>query len=234
MTALFRYLFVYYARSHRYLAPFLAYVGAILFIYSQVPNPVMDSYAFTAMWTFVIAAWLSYGFIDLEHEAQRFVTIVHSRSIAKYDAVKFSILGTATALLSLFAVVYPIVFDKFDRTPEAPEVGIALLAHLVLAWLGIACAAFFTERWMASRPFALLGLLLVITLSLGGKGLEEKLPEALRFAMWLVPPVFRISDLLVRFGEVPAGRMALLLGYSVVYLAALVAAYIRLSSRRLF
>ncbi len=173
MTALFRYLFVYYARSHRYLAPFLAYVGAILFIYSQVPNPVMDSYAFTAMWTFVIAAWLSYGFIDLEHEAQRFVTIVHSRSIAKYDAVKFSILGTVTALMSIFAVVYPIVFNKFDRTPEAPEVGIALLAHLVLAWLGIACAAFFTERWAASRPLALLGLLLVIALSLPARPLRR-------------------------------------------------------------
>lgn len=234
MTALFRYLFVYYARSHRYLAPLLAYVGPILFIYSEVPNPVMDSYAFTAMWTFVIAAWLSYGFIDLEHEAQRFVTIVHSRSVAKYEAAKFSLLGTITALLSILAVAFPILFDKFDRVPDAPEAGIALLAHLVLAWLGIACAAFFTERWAASRSLALLGLLLVLAISVGGKGLEEKLPEALRFAMWLVPPVFRISDLLVRFGEVPAGRIALLLGYSVVYLTALVAAYIRLSSRRLF
>lgn len=234
MMALARYLFVYYMRSYRYLAPMLAFFGGIIFLYSEVPSPVMDSYAFTSMWLFVISAWLANGFVNLEHESQRFVTVIYTRNVTYYYAIKLLLLKMLCIVLALFATAYPIVFDKFDRTPSVAEAVIAWLCHVVIAALGIACALFFSDKRLSRKALSLLGLLAVLALSLAGQGLINQLPDSLDWIVWIVPPAYRIADLLIRFHELQAGTIFRFLLYATAYSALLAAAFVRVSRRILF
>lgn len=234
MTALARYLFVCYTRSYRYLPPMLAFLGAIMFIYSIVPNPVMDSYALTSMWLFIVSAWLANGFINLEHESQRFVTVLYTRSITFYYAIKLLLLEFICILLALFATVYPILFDKFDRTPTIAEALFAWLCHAVIAAVGIASALFFSDKRLSRKTMSLLGLLTVLAISLAGQGLMNQLPRSLDWIVWIVPPAYRVADALIRYQELTAATVAGILLYSVTYAVLLTAVFIRVSRRILF
>ncbi|MCC3376657.1 hypothetical protein [Cohnella sp. REN36] len=234
MLPLIRYLLVSYGRSYRYLAPLLVFVGAIGFVYSIVPNPVMESYAFTSTLLFVVSAWLAFGFVDAEPIVQQRVTVLHARGTRVYYAAKLVTIGGIGWLLGLLATLYPALLHKFDRTPTFPELGTAFLAHAALAALGIGCAVFFTEKSVPSRPYALAGLAIVLTVSIAGQGLAQALPDAVRPAVWLVPPAFRVMDVLVRYEALPGWRIALTLLFAAVYAAALVALFVALMNRKKF
>lgn len=234
MMALARYLFVYYMRSYRYLAPMLAFFCAILFIYSEVPNPVMDSYGFTSMWLFVVSAWLANGFINLEHESQRYVTVLFARSVATYYAVKLLLLELICVFLALFATVYPILFDKFDRTPSFAEALFAWLCHTIVAALGIACALFFSDKRLSHKTMSLFGLLALLAISMAGQGLANRLPEQISWIVWIMPPAYRIAEIFIRYQELSAGTIAWTLLYATVYAGLVATAFVRVSRRLLF
>lgn len=232
--ALARYLFVYYMRSYRFLAPTLAFAGGIMFVYSEIPNPVLDSYAQTSMWLFAASAWLAYGYINLEHESQRLVTVLYARSVTYYYAVKLLLLGAIGAALALFATAYPIVFRAFDRTPTAGEALTAWLSHAIAAGLGIACALFFADKRTSEKTTSLLGLIALLGVSLGGQGIANRLPDSAAWVAWIIPPVFRIADTLFRLQELPVAHIAWTLLFAAAYAIVLAAAYIRVSRRLLF
>ncbi|MBB6636511.1 hypothetical protein [Cohnella thailandensis] len=234
MRPLMSYFLAYYLRSYRYLFPVCAYVGFILFVYSMVPNPVMDSYALSAMLLFLVSAWISYGFVDLEHESQRFVTAGRSGSAARYYGAKYLVMLGIGASLGILAVAYPVAFDKFDRLPSLGESAAAALAHLVLASLGITCALWFSEKMMASRTTAFFGLMLVLAVSCGGKGLGEQLPEGVRGVLWLIPPVSRVTEILFRYDEISHAWTASVLLLAAFYSGILLLAFIRVNRIKLF
>ncbi|MBB6675043.1 hypothetical protein [Cohnella nanjingensis] len=231
---LIRYMLVSYSRSYRYLPPLLAFVVAIGFVYSNVPNPIMESYAFSSTLLFIVSAWLTFGFMDAEPIAQQRVTVLHARSLTAYYVAKLLLLSGFGSALGLFATLYPALLRKFDRSPSLLELGAALLAHGVLVLLGIGCAAFFTEKSVPGRPFALAGLAIVVILSVAGKGLANALPDAVAPAAWLLPPAFRVMDALIRSETVGGWGIALSLAVAALYAILLMALFVRLMSRKQF
>ncbi|MBB3114368.1 hypothetical protein FHS18_006489 [Paenibacillus phyllosphaerae] len=192
LFSLLHYNHTLYLRSFRYFPPVLLYLVILVWVYTVVPNPVMESYAFSATLLFAITAWLGYGFIDAEHPTQLTVTMLHARSLVRTVIAKLLYLWLFTMPLALFAVLYPALFHKFDRTPAAHELLLATASHLALSLLGIAVSVFFTSRFVPKLSTAVTGLLTVVAVSVAGEGIRHALPEGARFLGWLLPPVHAV------------------------------------------
>ncbi|WP_239619168.1 hypothetical protein [Cohnella mopanensis] len=201
MTATMAYSLQYYLRSYRYVAPLLIFSLTLFFIYSIVPNPVMPSYSLTSTFLFVVSAWLAFGYIDVEDGTQQQITVMHTGSLSKYYYGKLLVIVIIVNILSIICVLYPILFNKFDRQPSLSEWVIALLSHSILSILGIALSILFTNKWVQKLSYAILGIFLAIALSLAGAGIENSSPHSIKALSWLIPPVFRTMDMLNNYEE---------------------------------
>ncbi|SET86818.1 hypothetical protein [Paenibacillus sp. NFR01] len=226
-----RYYHRYYLRSYRFAAPLTVCLGFIFFLYGIVPNPVMDSYAVTATLMFLIAAWLCFGFIDLEDETQQILTFLHSGKIMRLYALKLLYLWMFSLPLSVFAIVYPIIFDKFDHAPTVAQVLTAFLCHQIAVWLGIAVAAWFNRRLFRSGMVAFLVLCLVLTAALGGQGIVNRTSPALG---WLIPPFRMVLHLLSDRPQAESSPGLAELLYPILYIILLVALFLYIMQRRRF
>lgn len=234
MLPLIFYHISYYTKSYRYLAPLIAYVGFLLFIYTLSPNPVMESYAFSSVWLFAVSAWIAYGFADLEPGNQQPVTVSHAGSALAYHLSKLLALLLIGALFSSFAVLYPVLAGKFDRSPSVEEGIAALSAHIGTYLIGIGCALWFSERGFGKTQASLPAMIGVLVLSLGSGTALERLPDAFHFVRWLLPPAGIVSEVLTRqdryAGWGTAGALMYALGYGVL----LSGGYILQAARRKF
>lgn len=73
-------------------------------------NPVMESYAFSAAFLFIVAAVLCYILVDIETSNQEPVTVLHSGSIFKLYSAKLLYSWIFTVPLALYAVLFPAIF----------------------------------------------------------------------------------------------------------------------------
>lgn len=217
MIAAIRYFSKDYLLSYRYFAPLLVYLFALAFVYSVMPNPVMPSYSFTTSMLFIIAAWLAFGYIDLEHETQQMITSLHLPGLRSYYICKTVPLLILNVFLSIIYVVYPIVFDKFDRSPETGEVMISFLCHVAVSLMGMCGGFLFTKKYFPKWYTALGGLLGFIVISFASKGIIHAVAPALRFIEWLLPPLYRTMDMLNNFDSSKTVDIILAVVMPIVY-----------------
>ncbi|MDI4643372.1 hypothetical protein [Cohnella hashimotonis] len=196
MLPLIRYHWSYYTKSYRYLAPLIAYVGLLLFIYTISPNPVLESYAFSSVWLFVVSAWIAWGLSDLEPETQQAVTALHAGSAGAYYASKLLLMAAIGLLLTAFAVLYPALTGKLERWPTRVEWLAAASVHTAQSLLGTGIALWFTERGFGRSAASLPALIGVIVLSLASASAVAQLPEGMAFVRWLLPPAGILSEVL--------------------------------------
>lgn len=199
MIALLRYNHAYFLASYRYAAPFFIYLAAIVFIYSVVPNPVMGSYSFSSSLLFIIAVALSAIMMDLEAKNNEWITAIHARHVTKVYVAKLLYSWLCTIPLAIFAIIYPILFHKFDRAPYVSELMMSAFYHLVLSFLGVTLACWFCSKLVASRLWSFLCLTLVVVISLSGKGIEALIPEGGRGIMFLLPPLYRTMEIVLNY-----------------------------------
>lgn len=189
MMALIAYLHKCFMTSYRYAPPTFVYLLGITFVYSVVPNPVMGSYAFSSSFLFIVSIALGAAVIDLEKANQELVTSMHAGSLSKLNIAKVLYSWYFTLPLSFFAVAYPALLSKFDRSPTIEELLMATGYHAAAAWLGVSIACWFTVKLFASRVQSLMLLAAVIACSLGAKGLESVLPQGWDAVLHVLPPI---------------------------------------------
>jgi len=231
---LIAYHISYYTKSYRYLAPLIAYVGFLLFIYTLSPNPVMESYAFSSVWLFAVAAWIAYGFADLEPGNQQPVTVSHVGSASAYHLSKLLTLLLIGALFSSFAVLYPTLAGKFDRSPSMEEGIFAWVAHIGMYLLGTGCALWFTERGFGKTQASLPAMIGVLVLSLASGKALERLPDAFHFVRWLLPPAGIVSEVLTRQDRYAGWETTGALMYAITYGVLICGGYILRAARKKF
>ncbi|AOZ91779.1 hypothetical protein [Paenibacillus crassostreae] len=202
MTSLIYFLHICFMRSYRYGPPTVVFMLGLIFVYSMVPNPVMDSYAFTTSFLFIVSASLCYSIIDIETPNQELVTVLHSGSLLKLYISKMLYSWGFTFPLTIFAVFYPAVFHKFDRNPTLEELFMAVGYHSAVAWLGVSLACWFTVKLFRSRLLSFLMLCLVITISFSAQGIENSLPEGWSKLSILLPPLQRSIYVLSHYDEI--------------------------------
>ncbi|WP_151735320.1 hypothetical protein [Paenibacillus tengchongensis] len=231
MLSILFYYHRYYLRSYRYTAPLTVFLIAMFFLYGVVPNPVMDSYAASATLLFLIAAWLCYGFVDLEDDTQQVITFLHSGKLALLYTAKLIYVWLFTVPLSVFAIVYPIIFDKFAYTPSLRQALTALGCHQLAALLGITLAAWFNAKLFRTGLISFLSLCTVLAVALGGQGIINRTFPAMS---WVIPPYPAIMYVLNDHPQAELAAPPQGIWYLALYIIMLAVSYLWVMSRRKF
>lgn len=238
MTKLWRIiplLAVDYVRSYRYFASYLFYVVIVPILYTYKPNPVLSSYAISSALLFVVAAWLGFGYVRNEDETQEQVTYLHVQNPIFYFISKILFLWLVSFPLALYAIVYPIVFQMFDRPVTAGDLFVALSSHAGLGLLGIALALLLHPRLIAKTSTAVSLLFLILIVSLAQKGITDTwLPGAFQAAGLLIPPVGSLMHALNSDTELTGSMFVLIMTSPFIYATIVCAYYVKRMKDNLF
>lgn len=212
----------------------IAYVGFLLFIYTISPNPVMESYAFSSVWLFIVSAWIVWGFADLEPETQQSVTALHAGSAVAYHLSKLLLMGAVGMLLASFAVMYPALAGKLERWPAPEEWLAAACVHIAMFLLGMGIALWFTDRGFGRTAASLPALIGVLVLSLASAKAIAPLPDSMAFVRWLLPPAGILSEVLTQLEHDKAWLTISALMYALAYAVLLCGSFVSRAARKRF
>ncbi|MEJ8764865.1 MULTISPECIES: hypothetical protein [unclassified Oceanobacillus] len=188
MKNLIKYTLHDYIRSHKYFPPISTFMILIFVFYTYTPNPIIDSYAVTAVILYIISAWVCLSILQLDPPVQRQLMAIQVRSWNRYYVSKLISAVIISSILSVYALLYPIVFNMFSE-PVTLTIGLVSFAnYLILGILGVSLASLFSKVIMKSAINSFGGLTLTIVLSLAAIGVERVLPSFLKNVLWVMPP----------------------------------------------
>lgn len=188
MKNLIKYTLHDYIRSHKYFPPISTFMILIFVFYTYTPNPIIDSYAVTAVILYIISAWVCLSILQLDPPVQRQLMAIQVRSWNRYYVSKLISAVIISSILSVYALLYPIVFNMFSE-PVTLTIGLVSFAnYLILGILGVSLASLFSKVILKSAINSFGGLTLTIVLSLAAIGIERVLPSFLKNVLWVIPP----------------------------------------------
>jgi len=217
MIALLSYLHRYIIRSYKFLPPSFVFIAGIVFIYSVVPNYVMNSYAFSTTFLFIVTVILCHMFMHIEILNQQFITVVHSNSIVKVFIAKVLYCWLFTMALAVFAIFYPVVIQAFNRQPSLEELAIAIVFHSISSFLAIAITCWFNKKFIRSQMLSFFSLSLFVVLTLASHGIGQSLPAEIMPIIYVLPPLNNMIDVLVNYDTVTWSYKAITLAGSFFY-----------------
>lgn len=229
MRPLLAYMLRSYTSSQRFFGPVAGILISVLILYSYKPNPVMNSYAVTAVILFVGCAWMGLSFLNHEQPVQRQVTIVHLQSAVKYSAGGILTLGLLTLLLDLLVVLYPVLTGQFGEPAGAGRLLLAFAGHALLGMLGVTISLYLQSSWVTKSSYAAGLMLSVLILSVGGKQLADVIPGPL--VPILLPPAAPVMDSLMNADSLSILSLLGSFAHALTYICALTGFYLFRSSR---
>lgn len=188
MKGLIYYFFATYIRTHRYVPPVSLFIMMLIINYTYVPNPIMDSYSFTALLLFFIMGWVTITIVHAEDEGQKQITLIHINSKRNYYFALIINCIVFGLILSMIAVAYPLMINAFTSEIHLLHIVCGFFSHLSLATLSMALSIFFTRGLVKSNTNSWWGVIsiLVITLVLAVAKVEDL---KIKLINWLVPPL---------------------------------------------
>jgi len=115
--------------------------------------------------------------------------------------------------LALAALYYPLIRGAFKENASLQQLVVSLYGHLLLALLGILLAYLVFELSGIKLISTLGWLFIVLALSLAAFSISEKLPESLRWLLWVLPPASSIMRGLTNFDQLDALGTASTFGF---------------------
>ncbi|WP_188889582.1 hypothetical protein [Paenibacillus radicis (ex Gao et al. 2016)] len=232
MISIVSFLHTCFIRSYRYGPPAFIFFIGIIFVYSVVPNPIMESYAFSSAFLFIVSTIICYILIDIETANQEAITMLHSRSLLKLYLAKLLYSWIFTIPLALYAVLFPAIFHKFDRNPTFDELMMSFLYHTALSWLGISLACWFTSKLIRSRLISFLMLSVFVVITFCVRAIENLLPENLKPIIVLLPPLDKTINVLMNYHTATSFMKFSVIGASLIYGIILNALFLILLNKR--
>ncbi|MGF7048153.1 hypothetical protein J2T13_002660 [Paenibacillus sp. DS2015] len=228
------YLLRNYSRSYKFIPPLFTYIIFIGLFYTYRPNPVMGSFAVTAVLSFIVTAWICYGFIQSESPIQEEITLLHLKSPAKYYIGLLSSILLMSLFLLIIAIAYPIIRDMFDRPLGSEDIIVGLLSHLGLSFLGVAIAVFFNSKFVSRPSVAIGGILFVIVLSFCQGSISSHLSPSMEWITWILPPAFHSMNLLMNYETYSGGEIVWLLVVPFIYAIIVFTIFVQRMKRKLY
>ena len=188
MKALIKYSLQDYLRSHKYFPPISTFIILIFVFYSYTPNPIIDSYAVTSLFLYIISAWLCISVLSLDPPVQRQLMILHIGGRNRYYLSKLISVLLISIVLTVYAFVYPIIFNMFSESVTLTIGLVSIVNHVFLSILGICIASLFSKVITESAINSYGGLALTIIISLAALGVYDALPSYLKNIIWIIPP----------------------------------------------
>lgn len=192
----------------------------------------MESYGFSVSFLFIISTSICYSVIDIESPNQEAVTLLQAGSLLKLFIAKLVYSWIFMLPLVIFAVIYPALFNKFDRVPSMMELFMSFVYHISSAWLGVAIACWFTAKLIHSRLLSFLMLCLVIAITLGVLGIEKLLPVGVDKILVIVPPLQKSIYVLSHYDEVSTTMNMMAIGSAWLYGFIVIAIFLIIMNKR--
>ncbi|KXY43355.1 hypothetical protein NST86_29185 [Bacillus sp. FSL L8-0199] len=199
MKEFIKYSLQDYIRSHKYFPPISTFFILIVVNYTYKPNPVISSYAITALILYIISSWICVSFLSLDSPVQKQIMTLHIKSSNRYYISKLISVWLISIVLAVFAFLYPIIFNMFNE-PVTIIVGlVSLVNHIALATLGISVASLFS-KWIVDNPVnSYGGLAITVMTSIGAIGIYDLLPSTFKNIVWVIPPAVSTQTTLIHW-----------------------------------
>lgn len=188
MTSLLRYQFINYVRTYKYVPPFSIFILCLVVNYTFIPNPILNSYSFTAIILFFLMGWFTVTLFHAEDEGQKGITTLHAKSRTQYNLGNFIICVLIGVFLSCVSVVYPTLIGAFGEKPRFIHQFLGFLSHFSLSVLAIALSAIFTRELVKDKQNTWWGVLAILIVSVVIATLKETILQ-IKGLIWLLPPV---------------------------------------------
>ncbi|WP_040949672.1 hypothetical protein [Gorillibacterium massiliense] len=213
------YLFKAYTRTYRFIGPVCLFLITVFFLYAVEPNPVMSSYAITAVALFPVSAWFAFDIARMEQKAQEQISYLALGSLPVYLAGKIVIAWFLSICMTVVALVTPLILDVFSEPATPAMLAVAFVSHILVALAGIAAAACFSLLRKTSTAVG--GLAIVLLLSASRGGMADSLSGGWKLLKWPFLPVYELSavwfsDNLGRLSDAVTPLLGLL-AYTVIY-----------------
>lgn len=230
IKSLFIHNFHRYVKSYKYTSPLLFFIIGIVVTYSQKNNPIMSSYSITSLLIFIISAWITMGFMEIEDITQQQLLIIYSKNQEVYYISKIIFLTSIIIILDIFSVLYPIIGNFFDGKVSMCNLSLAFLSHAVFGLLGISVSSLFNSRIIKNRKNAILFLMLIITVSIIQEPLTKNFP-ILKCIIYLLPPASITAE---QIGNENTTEILIFLVLCTLYSWLLLITYIKLMKKKMF
>lgn len=238
MIPLLSYMMQYYIQSFRYVSPLLFFIISLGLIYSYGGISVGNNYTFTLAVIFFFASWVTVSFIDVEDNIQQQLTILHVKKPVRYYISKFISIWIMTFPFIICIILYPVIFDLFNRPIIGAELIIIFAAHIIASLLGISVSALFDSRLIYNRRTAIIVLATVLTVSVAQTVVVREYP-IIKYIGWVIPPISFMSEGILSlnakvFSSNHVMSLSIAMLYSFLYSLILMGLYIKLMIRKLF
>jgi len=217
LKGLLQYHAAYYIRSFKGIPPISLFILAIAVDYAYTPNPILDSYSFTSLVIFFVMGWITVTVFHAEDAGQKHITLLHAKSRITYYVSLYFICMVIGFLLSVAAVMYPIIVGAFGVPVTWVHLVMGLLAHFSLAVLSISLSIVFTRIFVKNGANTWWGVLSILLVSVVIASLKSKILY-LKGIIWLFPPVHLSLHIMGASDALESIPLALLLKFGWIFL----------------
>lgn len=233
MRAIMKYTLRDYIRSYLIVPPFAIFIIWTMVSYTYVPNPVFSSYAISCATLYFITAWLSINIMNTEESVQQQITIIHAKSFNKVFISKILSILFLTTILSIFAIMYPILIGGFNRSVTVADCLIVFVSLMLISLLSISVTIYFNGILKEQRTLSSwLMLVFLLFVSIVKVGIGNVLPNSITFLLWLLPPSFTILNILAEETILINGALLLKWVYVIFYTLILFFIFLRLKKSK--
>jgi hypothetical protein len=140
VIALVRYQLADLAGSQRWVAPLLAYLCFLGFVYASDPGPAVPAFGVTSLALLPVSAWLTRQLFGVEDDTARLVTAAAARGPVRVQAALLCSAVLGQLPLAALAVAWAFVGNHEQVRTASPLLG-GLVVHLVFAVGGVGLGA---------------------------------------------------------------------------------------------
>lgn len=230
---LVNYLLKSYIRSHRYFPAIVFFLLCIMILYSYKPNPVVETYALSAVFLYIISAWICYSFLNSTNRIHGQIISLHAGSIRTYLIGKIVMVCMLCFCLCILAVLYPLATNMFDEPLTLKMWLLALAIHFEISLLGIIIPLFFNRSFIKSGSFSISCILIILVITLAKNGIIETYGSWLIYLFWLMPPAFQMINMFSAFDNYSSLSIFASLFFPILYFMVCVLIYLKLQQKRM-
>lgn len=207
-----RFLYREYFLQYQNAMP-MAVTGIFLWVlYSVSPHSIVDSYAITMVFVFLVMVWVSLAYHDTQNIVAEQLIMLKLKSQTKTYVMQCAFLLLISIAFSLFLVLVPASLSYlrplYKRSITVSDITIAVLLHSLAGYVGSGLGGILHPRIINNRLVTMFTAVLISLLCIIKPGIHTMLPFT-TYITWALPPIaefctrfsnqsfFNVTDVLV-------------------------------------
>ncbi|WP_310602838.1 hypothetical protein [Anaerosporobacter sp.] len=199
-TKLIKYRNRMYLMSNKIVVPLIVYLLFTYISYKEKPQFYIPDVMVSSISVGYIMFWISFTFFENEDiVAERVLYCNIQQNKLRYYGSKIATLLLISAVLSFIGAAYPFLvnavngFELFKTSITFTDFCCSFVIHMLMSCIFVAVSYLFQPRNIFNRRHVILLMVIIVVISLGGKGIISKY-EMAKYVLLVFPPVGAIID----------------------------------------